>query len=122
MKHYHPLLLNNTLFLQKLYITLNHKNYHNIISLTQNQSFPLINHLTTFILLSQKNNLYHKKHTQTTKYLNISYQHLLYILTQFIHNNLLTKNKKKYLIKNKKQLSKLTLKINPKNKFSKMIQ
>lgn len=43
MKHYRPLLLNDTLFLRKLCVTLSHKNYRNIVSLTQNQSFPLVN-------------------------------------------------------------------------------
>ena len=55
MKHYRPLLLNDTLFLRKLCVTLSHKNYRNIVSLTQNQSFPLVNRLAAFILLSQPN-------------------------------------------------------------------
>ena len=69
MKHYCPLLLNDTLFLRKLCVTLSHKNYRNIVSLTQNQSFPLVNRLAAFILLSQEGDLYHEKHTQAAEYL-----------------------------------------------------
>ncbi len=76
MKHYRPLLLNNTLFLRKLCVTLSHKNYRNIVSLTQNQSFPLVNRLAAFILLSQEGDLYHEKHTQAAEYLGVSYRHL----------------------------------------------
>ena len=109
MKHYRPLLLNDTLFLRKLCVTLSHKNYRNIVSLTQNQSFPLVNRLAAFILLS-------------AEYLGVSYRHLLYVLAQFIHDGLLIKSKKGYLIKNRKQLSGLALEMDPENKFSGMMQ
>ncbi|MDY9591136.1 transcriptional regulator YeiL [Escherichia coli] len=122
MKHYRPLLLNDTLFLRKLCVTLSHKNYRNIVSLTQNQSFPLVNRLAAFILLSQEGDLYHEKHTQAAEYLGVSYRHLLYFLAQFIHDGLLTKSKKGYLIKNRKQLSGLALEMDPENKFSGMMQ
>ncbi|HAJ7559777.1 transcriptional regulator YeiL, partial [Escherichia coli] len=122
MKHYRPLLLNDTLFLRKLCVTLNHKNYRNIVSLTQNQSFPLVNRLAAFILLSQEGDLYHEKHTQAAEYLGVSYRHLLYVLAQFIHDGLLTKSKKGYLIKNRKQLSGLALEMDTENKFSGMMQ
>ncbi|MBE8451770.1 transcriptional regulator YeiL [Escherichia coli] len=122
MKHYRPLLLNDTLFLRKLCVTLSHKNYRNIVSLTQNQSFPLVNRLAAFILLSQEGDLYHEKHTQAAEYLGVSYRHLLYVLAQFINDGLLIKSKKGYLIKNRKQLSGLALKMYPENKFSGMMQ
>ena len=122
MKHYRPLLLNDTLFLRKLCVTLSHKNYRNIVSLTQNQSFPLVNRLAAFILLSQEGDLYHEKHTQAAEYLGVSYRHLLYVLAQFIHDGLLIKSKKGYLIKNRKQLSGLALEMDPENKFSGMMQ
>ncbi|HFD3066607.1 TPA: transcriptional regulator YeiL, partial [Escherichia coli] len=112
----------DTLFLRKLCVTLSHKNYRNIVSLTQNQSFPLVNRLAAFILLSQEGDLYHEKHTQAAEYLGISYRHLLYVLAQFIHDGLLTKSKKGYLIKNRKQLSGLALEMDPENKFSGMMQ
>ena len=117
-EHYRPLLLNDTLFLRKLCVTLSHKNYRNIVSLTQNQSFPLVNRLAAFILLSQEGDLYHEKHTQAAEYLGVSYRHLLYVLAQFIHDGLLIKSKKGYLIKNRKQLSGLALEMDPENKFS----
>ena len=122
MKHYRPLLLNDTLFLRKLCVTLSHKNYRNIVSLTQNQSFPLVNRLAAFILLSQEGDLYHEKHTQAAEYLGVSYRHLLYVLAQFINDGLLIKSKKGYLIKNRKQLSGLALEMDPENKFSGMMQ
>ncbi|WP_404856015.1 helix-turn-helix domain-containing protein, partial [Escherichia coli] len=101
---------------------LSHKNYRNIVSLTQNQSFPLVNRLAAFILLSQEGDLYHEKHTQAAEYLGVSYRHLLYVLAQFIHDGLLIKSKKGYLIKNRKQLSGLALEMDPENKFSGMMQ
>ncbi|EGK3663230.1 transcriptional regulator YeiL, partial [Escherichia coli] len=52
----------------------------------------------------------------------VSYRHLLYVLAQFIHDGLLTKSKKGYLIKNRKQLSGLALEMDPENKFSGMMQ
>ncbi len=54
MKHYRPLLLNDTLFLRKLCVTLSHKNYRNIVSLTQNQSFPLVNRLAEHLYYSRR--------------------------------------------------------------------
>ncbi len=54
--------------------------------------------------------------------LGVSYRHLLYVLAQFIHDGLLTKSKKGYLIKNRKQLSGLALEMDPENKFSGMMQ
>jgi CRP/FNR family putative post-exponential-phase nitrogen-starvation transcriptional regulator len=53
MKQYRPLLLEDATFLRHLCIALSRKNYRNIVSLTQNQSFPLINRLAAFILLTQ---------------------------------------------------------------------
>ena len=100
MKHYRPLLLNDTLFLRKLCVTLSHKNYRNIVSLTQNQSFPLVNR----------------------EYLGVTYRHLLYVIAQLIHDGLLIKSKKGYLIKNRKQLLGLALEMDPENKFSGMMQ
>ncbi|ELN4630730.1 TPA: helix-turn-helix domain-containing protein, partial [Escherichia coli] len=94
----------------------------NIVSLTQNQSFPLVNRLAAFILLSQEGDLYHEKHTQAAEYLGVSYRHLLYVLAQFINDGLLIKSKKGYLIKNRKQLSGLALEMDPENKFSGMMQ
>ena len=73
-------------------------------------------------LLSQEGDLYHEKHTQAAEYLGVSYRHLLYVLAQFIHDGLLTKSKKGYLIKNRKQLSGLALEMDPENKFSGMMQ
>ena len=52
----------------------------------------------------------------------IRFRHLLYVLAQFIHDGLLIKSKKGYLIKNRKQLSGLALEMDPENKFSGMMQ
>ncbi|MGA3715501.1 hypothetical protein ACPBXD_23285, partial [Escherichia coli] len=51
---------------------------------------------------------------------SVSWQH--HLLAQFIHDGLLTKSKKGYLIKNRKQLSGLALEMDPENKFSGMMQ
>lgn len=61
---FRPLLLNDVVFLRNLCLALSQKNYRNIVSLTQNQSFPLVNRLAAFILLTQHCDIYHEKHTQ----------------------------------------------------------
>lgn len=122
MKQYRPLLLNDAVFLRQLCVALSHKNYRNIVSLTQNQSFPLINRLAAFILLTQHGDLYHEKHTQAAEYMGVTYRHLLYVIAQFTQEGLLLKQKNGYIIKDKKQLTALALEMNPENSFTDLLR
>ncbi|MEX3019981.1 transcriptional regulator YeiL [Kluyvera sp. STS39-E] len=117
MKQYRPLLLNDAVFLRQLCVALSHKNYRNIVSLTQNQSFPLINRLSAFILLTQHDDLYHEKHTQAAEYMGVTYRHLLYVIAQFTREGLLVKQKNGYAIRDKKRMIALALEMEPENKF-----
>lgn len=118
MKSFRSLLLNDTLFLRNLSIALSQKNYRNIVSLTQNQSFPLENRLAAFILLTQHCDIYHKKHTQAAEYMGVSYRHLLYVIAQFTRDGLLKKQKGGYVISNKKALTALALEMEPEHRFA----
>lgn len=122
MKKYRPILINDATFLRHLCITLSRKNYRNIVSLTQSQAFPLVNRLAAFILLTQNCDIYREKHTQTAEYMGVSYRHLLYVIAQFTHDNVLIKQKAGYIIKNKKYLVDLALEMDPENNFSDLLQ
>lgn len=118
MKQYRPLLLNDATFLRNLCVALSHKNYRNIVSLTQNQSFPLINRLAAFILLTQNCDIYREKHTQAAEYMGVSYRHLLFVIAQFTHDGVLVKQKAGYIIKDKKRLTSLAREMDPLNNFT----
>ncbi|HAB1630639.1 TPA_asm: transcriptional regulator YeiL [Salmonella enterica subsp. arizonae] len=115
MKQYRSRLLNDAIFLRQLCLALSRKNYRNIVSLTQNLSFPLTNRLAAFILLMQHGDLYHEKHTQTAEYMGVTYRHLLYVLAQFTREGLLLKQKNGYIIKDKQRLTALALEMTPEN-------
>ena len=109
MNRFRPLLLNDVTFLHKLCVMLCHKNHRNISSFTKNQSFPLANRLAAFILFTQHNDLYHEKHTLVAEYMGISYRHLLYVISQFTRDDLLSKTKIGYFIKDRQKLTTLAL-------------
>lgn len=115
MKSYRPLLLGDTLFLRNLCVALSQKNYRNIVSLTQNQSFPLVNRLAAFILLTQSGDVYDEKHTQAAEYMGVTYRHLLFVIAQFTREGLLQKQKTGYGIRNRKALVALAEEMEPKH-------
>lgn len=121
MKSFRPLLLNDAVFLRQLCIALSHKNYRNIVSLTQNQSFPLVNRLAAFILLTQHDSLYSEKHTQAAEYMGVTYRHFLYVIAQLVQDGLLLKQKKGYAIKNKERLTALALEMDPENHLTALL-
>lgn len=121
MKQFRPQLLNDAVFLRDLCISLSHKNYRNIVSLTQNQSFPLANRLAAFILLTQHADIYHEKHTQAAEYMGVSYRHLLYVIAQFTEEGMLVKEKSGYALKNKPAITALAREMDPENNFSKLL-
>ncbi|MEL4013705.1 transcriptional regulator YeiL [Dryocola clanedunensis] len=113
MKSYRPLLLGDTLFLRNLCVALSQKNYRNIVSLTQNQSFPLVNRLAAFILLTQSGDVYDEKHTQAAEYMGVTYRHLLFVIAQLTREGLLQKQKSGYAIRNRKALVALAEEMEP---------
>lgn len=121
MKTFRTQLLNDVVFLRYLCVALSHKNYRNIVSLTQNQSFPLANRLAAFILLTQHGDVYHEKHTQAAEYMGVSYRHLLYVIAQFTQEGLLVKQKSGYLLRNKQAITALAREMDPDNKFSELL-
>lgn len=118
---FRPRLLNDVVFLRNLCIALSQKNYRNIVSLTQNQSFPLVNRLAAFILLTQHCDIYHEKHTQAAEYMGVSYRHLLYMIAQFSQEGLLIKQKSGYILGNKQKLIALAREMDPDNNFSDLL-
>lgn len=122
IKQYRTVLLNDATFLRHLCVTLSHKNYRNIVSLTQNQSFPLINRLAAFILLTQNCDIYREKHTQAAEYMGVSYRHLLFVIAQLTHDDVLVKQKAGYIIKNKPRLTALAREMDPGNNFTTLLQ
>lgn len=113
VKRYRTLLLNDVLFLRNLCVLLSRKNYRNIVTSTQNQSFPLTNRLAAFILLTQNEGVYCEKHTQVAEYLGVSYRHLLYVFAQFHREGMLKKLKCGYLIIGWEALTALAREMDP---------
>ena len=120
VKQFRAPLLNDATFLRNLCVALSKKNYRNIISLTQNQSFPLINRLAAFILLTQHCDVYREKHTSVAEYMGVSYRHLLYVIAQFTQDGVLIKQKAGYIITNKSALTALALEMAPDSEFDKL--
>lgn len=120
IKQFRAPLLNDATFLRNLCVALSKKNYRNIISLTQNQSFPLINRLAAFILLTQHCDVYREKHTSVAEYMGVSYRHLLYVIAQFTQDRVLIKQKAGYIITNKSALTALALEMAPDSEFDKL--
>ncbi len=117
MKQFRSQLLNDVIFLRNLSTALSRKIYRNIVSSTQNQSFPLANRLAAFILLTQNEGLYHEKHTQAAEYMGVSYRHLLYVIAQFTKDGMLKRQKSGYLISDKKALAALAHEMRPDYNF-----
>lgn len=122
MKTVRPQLLNDVTFLRNLCIALSRKNYRNIVSLTQNQSFPLTNRLAAFIMLTQHGDLYQEKHTQAAEYMGVSYRHLLYVMAQFTRDGLLQKQKTGYAIADKTAVMALAMVMDPERRFSELLK
>lgn len=120
IKQFRAPLLNDATFLRNLCVALSKKNYRNIISLTQNQSFPLINRLAAFILLTQHCDVYREKHTSVAEYMGVSYRHLLYVIAQFTQDRVLVKQKAGYIITDKSKLTTLALEMAPDSSFTEL--
>nr|WP_257132238.1 transcriptional regulator YeiL [Bacillus wiedmannii] len=107
LKDCQHLLLQDATFLQKLCKFIGEKTISRTESYAKNNSYPFENRLAAFILLTEQNNSYTEKHTEASEYLNVSYRHLLYVLSQFCQQNYLKKDGRTYYIQDRIQLEKL---------------
>ncbi|MGG1221056.1 transcriptional regulator YeiL [Priestia endophytica] len=101
-------LLTDVTFLRYLCSFLSEKATRISAKYTQNQAYPLDNRLAAFILLSADGNFYKEKHTEVCEYLGVSYRHLLHVLAQLCKTNIIEKQSKGYIIRDKERLKKLT--------------
>ncbi|KYG30391.1 transcriptional regulator YeiL [Priestia endophytica] len=100
-------LLRDVTFLRYLCSFLSEKATRISAKYTQNQAYPLENRLASFILLSADGNFYKEKHTEVCEYLGVSYRHLLHVLAQLCKTNIIEKQSKGYIIRDKELLEKL---------------
>lgn len=110
---YRKRLLEDPLFLRKLCLVLSQKNFRNITSYTQNQSFPLLNRLAVFILLTENQGIYREKHTLTADHLGVSYRHLLYTLAELTKKGILERIPEGYAVRDPEALGALARVIRP---------
>lgn len=94
------LLTSDAHFLNFLCLFLSKKTLRNTAKFSLNSSYTLKERLANFILLSEDACLYKERHTEVAEYLDVSYRHLLYVLAEFRHNDILKKLPKGYLITN----------------------
>ena len=85
----------------------------NITSYTQNQSFPLLNRLAVFILLTENQGIYREKHTLTADHLGVSYRHLLYTLAELTKKGILERIREGYAVRDPEALRALARVIRP---------
>ena len=104
---YKEQLLEDVTFLRHLAIFLSQKATVLSAKSAQNQAYPLENRLASFILLSAEHDVYKEKHTEVCEYLGVSYRHLLHVLAQFCHDQILTKQHRSYIIRDKERLKQL---------------
>lgn len=98
LRRYRKLLLEDPRFLRSLCLLLGRKNYRNTRMFIRNQSYPLLNRLSAFILLTESDGLYRERHTQTSEYLGVSYRHLLYVMAELVERGYLKKERRAYRI------------------------
>ncbi len=90
--------LNDAKFLRNLCLFLGQRFRRNTENYVHNQAYPLENRLATFILLTMHHGMYTEKHTEVAEYLGVTYRHLLYVLADFRHKNILEKTPQGYKI------------------------
>lgn len=100
-------LLTDATFLKYLCIFLSKKTTMFSAMYAQNQAYPLVNRLAAFILLSADHDFYKEKHTEVCEYLGVSYRHLLHVLAQLCDANIIEKQSRGYMIRDKQRLQEL---------------
>ncbi len=101
------LVLNDVRFLKYLCTNFAQKTVRHSRNISRTKSYPLKNQLATFIIDMQNNGIYSIPHTESSSYLGVSYRHLLYVLTQFQQEGLITKTKSGYKITDMRGLEEL---------------
>ncbi|MFP7300198.1 transcriptional regulator YeiL [Neobacillus niacini] len=100
-------LLSDATFLKYLCIFLSKKQTSFTSRYAENQAFPLINRLASFILISADQDIYKEKHTEVCEYLGVSYRHLLHVLAQLCDAEIIEKQSRSYKIVDKNRLQEL---------------
>jgi CRP-like cAMP-binding protein len=100
-------LLKDATFLKYLCIFLSKKQTMITSRYAENQAFPLINRLAAFILLSADLDFYKEKHTEVCEYLGVSYRHLLHVFAQLCDADIIEKQSRGYMIRDKARLVEL---------------
>lgn len=100
-------LLQDTKFLRYLCRFLSKKATDNTNNYIRNQAYPLKVRFAEFILKMSVNGYYREPHTEAAEFLGVTYRHLLYVLAQFVEEDLLEKTKSGYRILNEKGLNRV---------------
>lgn len=100
-------LLNDVKFLRYLCRFLSNKAIGNTYNYSRNQSYALKVRLASFILLTAPNGMYREKHTEVAEFLGVTYRHLLYVLAEFVKEEVLIKTKGGYKINKLEELQKI---------------
>ncbi|MCI8854186.1 MAG: transcriptional regulator YeiL [Lachnospiraceae bacterium] len=102
-------MLQDVRFLQKLCLFLGNKTRRMSENYVRNQSYPLMNRLATFILLTMHHGTYTEKHTEAAEYLGVTYRHLLYVLADFRKRGILEKTPQGYRVRDMEALEELRI-------------
>ena len=108
LRRYRDRLLNDACFLRGLCRLLGVKNYRNTVTFIRNQTFPLINRLAAFILMTEDQGVIRKEYAQVAEYFGVSYRHLLYVFAELVERGYLRKEKKSYVILDRAALMELS--------------
>lgn len=100
-------LLQDNQFLLRVCRLLGERVIHRTDRYTRSLSYPLENRLAALILLTEQDGLYLEKHTEAAEYLNVSYRHLLYVLSQFCQQGWLRKTGRRYWVEDREVLERL---------------
>lgn len=104
-------ILSDVAFLRYLCSYLSRSSVDNLTSYAQNQAYPLENRLAKYILLMSNEDVYCQRHTEASRYLGVSYRHLLHTLSGFCQRGILTKSGRNYTISDKQSLLELSSEI-----------
>ena len=96
LRRYRDRLLNDACFLRSLCRLLGVK------------TFPLINRLAAFILMTEDQGVIRKEYAQVAEYFGVSYRHLLYVFAELVERGYLRKEKKSYVILDRAALMELS--------------
>ena len=98
-------LLNDAGFLRELCLFLSRKTLQNSVSHSKNSAYTLDARLADFILKNASHGVYSQPHTEVCQYLGVSYRHLLYVFADFAAKGYLSKEGRKYTIRDRESLA-----------------